>query len=184
MDDTAGKEKITIHAQYDMNTTIEHDETHTVNDGDRTISVKTGKHTETIKGDTTIKITDGNLDHEVGTGTAKYHVKGAVTEIFDDKQETTVNADIIITSKTTKIHGIASTEIQLKVGSSKLLMKSDGSIELSGTHIAIKGTEQVEIKGGSIVSSADSNHDISGALVKSEASATNTIKGAMVMLNP
>jgi type VI secretion system secreted protein VgrG len=30
MDDTAGKEKITIHAQYDMNTTVEHDQTTTV----------------------------------------------------------------------------------------------------------------------------------------------------------
>ena len=26
-DDTAGKEKITIHGQYDMSTTIEHDQT-------------------------------------------------------------------------------------------------------------------------------------------------------------
>jgi len=30
MDDTAGKEKITIHGQYDMNTTVEHDQTTTV----------------------------------------------------------------------------------------------------------------------------------------------------------
>ena len=30
MDDTAGKEKITIHGQYDMNTTVEHDQTNTV----------------------------------------------------------------------------------------------------------------------------------------------------------
>jgi type VI secretion system secreted protein VgrG len=30
MDDTAGAEKITIHAQYDMNTTVEHDQTTTV----------------------------------------------------------------------------------------------------------------------------------------------------------
>ena len=30
MDDTKGKEKITIHAQYDMSTTVEHDESLTV----------------------------------------------------------------------------------------------------------------------------------------------------------
>jgi type VI secretion system secreted protein VgrG len=30
MDDTPGKEKVTIHAQYDMNTTVEHDQTTTV----------------------------------------------------------------------------------------------------------------------------------------------------------
>ena len=37
MNDTAGKEKITIHAQYDMDTTVEHDETQTVHNN-RTIT--------------------------------------------------------------------------------------------------------------------------------------------------
>ena len=39
MDDTAGKEKITIHAQYDMDTTVEHDQTNTVNN-DLTETIK------------------------------------------------------------------------------------------------------------------------------------------------
>ena len=30
MDDTAGKEKVTIHGQYDMGTTVEHDDTQRV----------------------------------------------------------------------------------------------------------------------------------------------------------
>ena len=46
MDDTAGKEKITIHGQYDMDTTVEHDQTNTVQ----------GKMTETITKDTKITI--------------------------------------------------------------------------------------------------------------------------------
>src|SRR5881398_1081446 len=41
MNDTKGKEKITVHAQYDMDTTIQHDETHTVKTGNRTIKVET-----------------------------------------------------------------------------------------------------------------------------------------------
>src|SRR5262249_22271119 len=45
-DDTKGKEKITVHGQYDMATTIEHDDTQTIHH-DRTITVD-GKHTETI----------------------------------------------------------------------------------------------------------------------------------------
>jgi type VI secretion system secreted protein VgrG len=51
MDDTAGKEKITIHGQYDMGTKVEHDQTNTV-DND---------FTETIKKNATISITEGNL---------------------------------------------------------------------------------------------------------------------------
>src|SRR5262249_22800952 len=47
-DDTKGKEQIIIHGQYDMNTTVKHDETLTVETGDRTIKVQTGKHTEKI----------------------------------------------------------------------------------------------------------------------------------------
>jgi len=182
MDDTAGKEKITIHAQYDMGTTVEHDDTQTVHN-DRTITVD-GKHTETIKKDTTIKISEGKLDHDVVAGTAKYHVQGAVTEIYSDKQETTVNKDIIIKSETTKIHVTAATEIQLKVGASKLLMKSDGKIELSGTEIAIAGSAAVRISGDSIASDAKNDHNISGNLVVSEGKTSNTVKGGTVMLNP
>jgi type VI secretion system secreted protein VgrG len=182
MDDTAGKEKITIHAQYDMGTTVEHDDTQTVHN-DRTITVD-GKHTETIKKDTTIKITEGKLDHDVVAGTAKYHVQGDVTENYSANQKTTVNNDIIITSTTTKIHGTAATEIKLEVGSSKLLMKSNGDISLEGVNVSIKGSSSVTVKGGIVHSEADSEHQIKGAIVLSEGSATNTIKGGMVMLNP
>ena len=38
MDDTAGQEQIRIHAQYNMDTVVEHDETHTVGN-DRTKSI-------------------------------------------------------------------------------------------------------------------------------------------------
>ncbi len=52
MDDTAGKEKITIHGQYDMDTTVQHDQTNTVNND----------FTETIKKNATITIYRGNLE--------------------------------------------------------------------------------------------------------------------------
>jgi len=182
MDDTAGEEKITIHGQYDMNTTVEHDHSLTVHNNHS--STVDGTHTETVKKDTTIKITEGNLDHDVVAGTVKFHVKGAVSEDFDDKQETIVSQDIIITSESTKIHVTAATEIQLQVGASTLLMKSDGSIKLTGTNIAIDGSEKVAIHGGQVESKADSSHTTSGAIVMSDGSGSNTVKGGMVMLNP
>jgi hypothetical protein len=120
----------------------------------------------------------------VVAGTAKYHVQGAVSEDFDDKQETIVNKDIIIVSESTKIHVTAATEIQLQVGASTLLMKSDGSIKLTGTSIAIAGTAKVAIHGGEVESKADSSHTTAGAIVMSDGSGTNTVKGGMVMLNP
>jgi type VI secretion system secreted protein VgrG len=159
MDDTAGKEKITIHAQYDMGTTVEHDDTQRVVTGDRTITIEAGTHTETIKGDTTINVTDG-------------------------KQSNTVKKSIDLTSQTAYIHLKADTEIQLEVGSSKLLMKKDGTISLTGVSIGITGSTSVTVKGGMVHSEADSEHQTKGAIVISEGSATNTIKGGMVMLNP
>jgi type VI secretion system secreted protein VgrG len=183
MDDTTGKEKITIHGQYDMNTTVQHDQTNTVNND----------FTETIKKNATISITEGNLSHDVVTGTATYHVKGALDETYDDTQTTTVKntltivstaGPIAVSSDSQKITMTAATEIKLEVGASTLLMKADGSIELSGVSIAIDGAQKVAVHGGQVSSEADTSHDTKGNIVLSEGAATNTVKGGMVMLNP
>lgn len=205
-DDTKGEENIYMHATknhtvdvtnnqsvavgVDQSINIGHDRTKTVkNDENNTIEKNrsitvNGTHTETIKGDTKIEITEGTYELDVKAKAATFHVKGAVKETYDDNQETTVNGNIIVKSKTSKVHITAATEIQLQVGASKLLMKSDGSIELSGVNVAIKGTASVNVKGLSITSQADVDHNTKGTIVLSEGSATNTIKGGMVMLNP
>ena len=157
MDDTKGKEKITIHAQYDMGTTVEHDDTQTVHNN-RLITVD-GTHTETIKKDTVIVVTDG-------------------------KEVNTVKQQIEVTSQTQYIYITASTEIKLEVGQSKLHMFADGRIELTGQNIAIDGVQKVRTHGAEVTSEADMQHQTKGAIVVSEGSATNTVKGAMVMLNP
>jgi type VI secretion system secreted protein VgrG len=189
-DDTTSKEKITVHGQYDMNTTIEHDQTLLVKN-DRTDTIK-GKHTETITKDTQITIEQGNLTHKVNTGTADYYVKSDLTEKYDSNQttdvtasqKTTVGNNIDIQAKSGYIHIEAATEIQLKVGSSTLLMKSDGSIKLTGVNIGVDASTQLNLHGGDLISKADGNHLISGGLVKSTADGANTVKGATVLLNP
>ncbi len=157
MDDTKGKEKITIHAQYDMGTTVEHDDTQTVHNN-RIISVD-GTHSETIKKDTTITVMEG-------------------------KQVNTVKQQIEITSQTQYVYVTAKTEIKLEVGKSKLHMFADGRIELTGLNIAIDGAQKVRTHGAEVTSQADMQHQIQGAIVVSDGSATNTVKGGMVMLNP
>jgi type VI secretion system secreted protein VgrG len=175
MDDTAGKEKISIHAQYDMDTMVEHDQT------------------ETIKNNSKIEISQGTYKHDVKTGTADYHVQSALTEVYDATQATTVKGDltikstggaIVVSADSQHIYIRAATSIQLQTGASMLWMASDGNIELSGTNVAIKGSAKVYIQGGQVVSAADTNHEISGAAVKSTGSATNTVTGGVVMLNP
>lgn len=182
MDDTKGKELINVHGQYDMSTVIEHDDTQHIKN-DRKITVD-GTHTETIKKDTTIKITEGKLDHDVEKGTATFHVKGDVKETFDATQKTTVAKDIVIKSNETLIHILAAKEIKLEVGLSKILMKDDGSIEISCKNLAVKGSESVNISGMSITSEASADNNTKGNIVVSNGTATNTVKGGMVMLNP
>jgi type VI secretion system secreted protein VgrG len=184
MNDTKGKEMVKVHAQYDMDTTVEHDDTQTVVSGDRTITVKTGKHTETIKGDTAITIQTGNHSLTVQTGTHAHTVKGAVTETYQANQATTVDNEIVITSKASHIAGQAATYIELQVGASKLRMDCAGNIEMKGVNITINGAAMVTTKGGIVHSEADAEHQTKGAIIISDGSATNTIKGGMVMLNP
>ena len=116
---------ITVHGQYDMSTTIEHDQTLLVKN-DRSNTVK-GKFTETITKDTKITIEKGDLEHKVNTGTANYYVKSDIGEKYDANQTTEVTSDqtttvgnnIDVTAKG-YIHLKAGTEIQLLVGSGKL----------------------------------------------------------------
>ncbi|MBA2669813.1 MAG: type VI secretion system tip protein VgrG, partial [Gemmatimonadetes bacterium] len=187
MSDTKGKEKVNIHAQYDMSTTVLHDDTQTVKN-DRTITVD-GKHTETIKKDTSITVTEGKLNHDVAAGTATYHVNGAVVENFDATQATTVDSDVTLISKNGAITIAAdsqhiyikgTTSIQIRVGPSMIWMDSGGQIGIEGVNVSINGSSSVTIKGGTVHSEADSQHQTKGAIVLSEGSATNTVKGGMV----
>jgi type VI secretion system secreted protein VgrG len=187
-DDTNGKEKITVHGQYDMNTTIEHDQTlKVVNDRTETV---TGKHTETITKDTAIKIVSGPYSHDVAGNTAKYHVSGDLTENYDSKQATTVGDTLSTTAKNKitisstdadiEING--KTHIKLISGDSSIVLNANGTIQISGKEIFVSGTAKVQsgvgsqcvtcdpalvaVSGAAISSSARGKHEITGSLVK------------------
>jgi len=182
MNDTKGKEMVTVHAQYDMSTTVEHDDTQTVHNN-RTISVD-GTHTETIKKDTTITITEGKLVHDVAKGTATYHVKDAVKEFFDNTQDTVVKNAILIQSANATILIDAKTQIQLHTGDSLLTMKSSGDITLSGQNIQILGGQTVKVGVGNQNVTCDTQKvQTSGAAINSSAVGMHEITGAVVKIN-
>ena len=180
VNDTKGKEMVTIHAQYDMGTTVEHDDTQTVHNN-RAIQVD-GTHTETIKKATTITISEGPYKLDVKANTHTHHVNGNVTELYDKNQETHVSNNILIQSGNAMITIDAKTEIVLHCGLSRLSMKQDGTISLTGENISISGNQQTMIgvasqtvtcdngkvttSGAGITSTAVGVHEISGALIK------------------
>lgn len=183
MNDTAGKELVNIHAQYDMVTTVLHDQKNIVNND----------FTEVIKNTTKITVTNGTYSHDVAANTATYHVKGALKETYEATQDTTVTGDLTIkstggaisvTSDTKKVLVKAATEIRLEVGASSINMKSNGDIEIKGVNITVNGSASVTLKSAIVTSEATGQNMTKGAIVVSEGSATNTVKGGVVMLNP
>jgi type VI secretion system secreted protein VgrG len=196
MDDTAGKEKITIHAQYNMDTTVGHDQTNTVS----------GKMTEEIDKDTKITVKTGNLTHAVNTGTASYYVKGATTQKLENVWESKVTGKVLIKSKS-DITIDSDTKITIVTGSSKLEMDKGGNISLSGVHITvtaatitatgaelvkIDGTTKTLVTGGSEAKFGTGAQNIitntaktaiSGAAINASAVGMHEITGAVVKIN-
>jgi len=116
MDDTAGNELINTHAQYNMTTVVEHDDSQTVHNN-RTIKVD-GTHTETITKDTKITIESGTYNHDVAGNTATYHVSADLTENYDAKQTTTVGADQTNTIGANRSTSVSSNDT-LSIGSNQ-----------------------------------------------------------------
>ena len=109
-EDKTGAEQISLHAERNLDTEIEADESHMVG-GNREIKVD-GKHTETIKLETSIAVTEGSYYVTVDSGEVKIN---------------------------------AATSITLEVGASKLVMKADGTITLSGVTVDVTGSTKVNL---------------------------------------
>ncbi len=97
MNDTKGKEGITIHGQYNMDTTVENDQTLTVHNN-RTVTVDVD-HSETVTGNQTLSVKGNRSETVDGTetitinSTRTEHVTGSETVTIDAATEHTINAD-------------------------------------------------------------------------------------------
>jgi len=154
-EDKKGSEQLYVHAEKDMLTEVENDDTQSV-DHDRTITVK-GKHTETITGDTTITIKEGNHSLTLNQGNQ------SVT--LDQGNQST---KISMGDQSTKVSlGSASHEamqqIELKVGQSSIVLDQSG-VTIKGLKISIEGTIQLEAKAVMTTVSADGIMTVKGAL--------------------
>ena len=165
MNDTKGTEIITIHGQYDMATTIEHDVTKSVGNNE---SVSIGANrTENVGTDESISIggnrsesVDKNESISIAQNRTKSVGKDEATEIGGNRSETvskneqvSIGGDCAIqvgkneTLDVGKILEInAGDSISIKTGSASLVMKKDGTIELKGKNITIEGGGKIDIK--------------------------------------
>ena len=178
LNDTKGKEGLTIHAQYNMDTTVENDQTNTIHnnrttvvDVDDTESVGNNQNI-TIGVDQTIKVgSNQNLsigssralkigsDDTVGVGSNRTEEVGSNHSLsVGGSQKIGVKGAIDISSDTS---------ITLTVGGSTVKIEP-ASVSIKSATITMEGSAKVESK---------------GALIVSEASGINEIKGATIKLN-
>ncbi|MGJ7549084.1 type VI secretion system tip protein TssI/VgrG [Pseudomonas alloputida] len=109
-EDKAGAEQIIMHAERNMDTEVEADDSLQVG-GNRTIKVE-GKHSETIRLETSIAVEEGSYFVTVDQGAVKIK---------------------------------AATSITLEVGSSKLVMNSNGTITISGIIVDVAGSTVINL---------------------------------------
>jgi len=161
-EDLKGSEQIFIHAERNLDTEVENDETHTV-DHDRTKTVKhdenstiendrnktvNNNQTETIKNNKTISV--GNDHSETIDKNMTISVGLDLKETVDGKYLERVTKEYDMQAKTITMQ--AQDKITLQTGSAKIVMSSNGDITISGANINIKGSGNVVIKGSKVLS--------------------------------
>ncbi len=175
-EDKKGGEQIYIHAEKDMDTQVENNETLTV-DNDRTKSVKhdenskidndrnktVGKNqSESIGKNKTIDVGENhsetigkNIDINIGENHTESIGKNMTISVTKDLKET---VDGKYVENVTKEYGLsaktitmqADDKITLKTGSAQIVMKSNGDITISGNKINVKGSGNIVIKGSKV----------------------------------
>jgi type VI secretion system secreted protein VgrG len=137
--DLKDNELLNIHAEKDMTTTVEHDDTQTIQNN-RIISV-TGTHTETIVKDTTITITEGNhsLTLNKGNQSITLDTGNQSISLAMGNQTTTVDLGSVSTE--------AMQSIKLTVGASSITISQTG-ITIAAPMININGEMTTSVEAG------------------------------------
>jgi type VI secretion system secreted protein VgrG len=176
-EDKKGAEHLHIHAEKDLSVEVENDRSVTV------------QHDETVKIDHDRKSSIGNnetcdvsKDHETTIGqNEKRSVGQDRKSSISGKDELTVGKDA--TSDIAQKYILtAGQEITLQTGASKLVMKSDGTIQLQGVNIKIEGSQSIANEAGSQVTVKGMQIQVSGTTVEVKGTKTS-VEGTLLDLN-
>ena len=156
-EDNKDKEEILIHAEKDLLTEVENDETRTVGhdrtttiENNETQTIKKGNEVLTIdKGDQTVEIKMGNQSLELGMGNQTIVLKMGSQKTTLDMGNITTTAKLgNVTTKATvgKIADEALQSIELKCGPSSIKLDPSG-VTIKGLQVKLDGSIQTEVKG-------------------------------------
>jgi type VI secretion system secreted protein VgrG len=144
MDDTKGKEQVTVHAQYDMSTTIEHDDTQKVVNN-RSIAVD-GTHNETVKKDIVVNSADSfyhltaKTDIVLTVGASKITMKSDGTIEIEGVNIAVKGTDI-------GVNGTAN----VKIKGGQVSSEADGNHNTKGAIVMSEGAATNTVKGGMVM---------------------------------
>lgn len=160
-EDKKGSEQIYVHAEKNLDTMVENNETLTV-DNDRTKIIKhdenstiendrnktvNNNQTETIKNNKTIDV--GKDHRETIKSNMTITVNKDLTENVRGEYTESVTKDYALQAKTITMQ--AQDKITIRTGAAQIVMKSNGDITMSGKTINIKGSGNVVIKGSKVI---------------------------------
>lgn len=163
-----GSEDIRLNAVKDQNFTVKNDYNETVKEGNRTIKIQKGTHTETIEGDTSITINTGNSSFTVNTGKHTETIKdntSVTVQTGSYSHEVSANTatrsslqTFTCKSEAADVQISAATQIVLSVGANSITISQSG-ISISGmmisetadTTFSMSGDAEVSITGGMVM---------------------------------
>jgi len=197
-EDKKDAEELFMHAQKDMKVEIENAltttvkkgaETHTLDEGDRTIDIKKGKETHKVTGTRTVEVT-GDETH-TNKAAFKHTVTGDYSLTVDGKLSITIKGDIVIkssgavtleagttllTKAGTSLTNQAGTALTAKAGTELTNQAGTNLTNKAGMKLVNQGSLQIDNKAPIINSKADATQTV-------EAGALLTLKGALAKVN-
>lgn len=150
-EDKKGSEELFIHAEKDMTTEVENNDSQSVSNN-RTITVE-GTHTETITKDTTIEIKEGNYSMTIDQGNETRTIKQGNQSITLNMGNQTVTLDqgnISVKCSLGSITMEAMQSITLKVGENSVVISQQG-VTVKGLMVQITGQTITQVSGQAIL---------------------------------
>jgi type VI secretion system secreted protein VgrG len=188
MTDTKGREKVNIHAQYDMSTTVLHDQTNAIrNNRSTAVSVN---DTESVGGDQAVSV-DGNrtlkvgVDQEVEVGSnQKVTIGTALDTSIGTDEKLTVGASREVAVGTNEEISVGANQ-KVSVGANGELSVGVNYKVASGVSIELDGGVKVSVKAALMITleAGGSKIEIGPAGVTIQSPAMVTVMGTIVKLN-
>jgi type VI secretion system secreted protein VgrG len=175
-EDKAGSEQLLLHAEKDLKTEVEHDQSISVGN-DATLEIQHDRKA-TVHNNETCKVDKDHATSIGGNEKRDVSQNRTTTVGQDEKLTVSQNQSTDVTQKYTLTAG---DEIVLQAGASKLVMKSDGSIQLNGVDIKIEGSMSIKQTAGMKMELSTVQYKLAGTQLQIQGTQTS-IQGALLNL--